>query len=336
MRQEVLKFLGHPKAREIFGILFMALAILLLASLISFDASDPSFFHYRGRLIGPVKNLAGNLGAHLAGDLFELLGISSFLLPIYFFLLGWVIFWRKDLPYWGLKLAGLVLLLVCLSLLSGLLWAEIHLNGFRLDRAGGLLGEGLANLLLPSLGRFGLYLFTLTGLLVSLILLSQRSLPQLVPPRSTGRRRSGGGLPSYGRTARRGSRDLLGARRGPPRGPRRNSRQTVLDLGKRRGTLLPGSRRRGSRKGKKNRREGRRRRGRKRPPLRLMALGRLPYPYSPAPPRERRPPPRKSFPPIPPFWNKSSWISGWRGRLRTYTPVRSSPATNSNPPRESR
>ncbi len=180
MRQEVLKFLGHPKAREIFGILFMALAILLLASLISFDASDPSFFHYRGRLIGPVKNLAGNLGAHLAGDLFELSGISSLLLPFYFFFLGWVIFWRKDLPYWGLKLAGLVLLLVCLSLLSGLLWAEIHLDGFRLDRAGGLLGEGLANLLLPSLGRFGLYLSTLTGLLVSLILLSQRSLPQLV------------------------------------------------------------------------------------------------------------------------------------------------------------
>jgi len=181
MRQEeVRKFLGHPKAREIFGILFMALAILLLASLISFDASDPSFFHYRGHLTGPVKNLGGNLGAHLAGDLFELLGTSSLLLPIYFFLFGWVIFWRKDLPCWGLKLAGLVLLLVCLSLLSGLLWAGIHLNGFRLDRAGGLLGEGLANLLLPSLGRFGLYLSALTGMLVSLILLSQRSLPQLV------------------------------------------------------------------------------------------------------------------------------------------------------------
>jgi len=180
VRQEVLKFLGHPKAREIFGILFMALAILLLASLISFDASDPSFFHYRGNVREPVKNLAGNLGAHLAGDLFELLGISSLLLPIAFFLLGWSILWRKGLPYWGLKLAGLVLLLVCVSLLSGLLWAGIHLNGFRLDRAGGLLGEGLGNLLLPSLGRFGLYLSTLTGMLVSLILLSQRSLPQLV------------------------------------------------------------------------------------------------------------------------------------------------------------
>ena len=141
MRQEVLKVLGHPKAREIFGILFMALAILLLASLISFDASDPSFFHYRGSMTGQVKNLAGNLGAHLAGDLFELLGISSFLLPFTFFLLGWFIFWRKGLPYWGLKLSGLVLFLVCLSLLSSLLWAGIQLNGFRLDRSGGLWGR---------------------------------------------------------------------------------------------------------------------------------------------------------------------------------------------------
>jgi DNA segregation ATPase FtsK/SpoIIIE, S-DNA-T family len=179
MKQAVLKVLGHPKAKEILGVVFMALAVLLLASLISFDASDPSFFHYRGNPKGPVKNLAGNLGAHLSGDLFELLGTSSFLLPFYLFLFGWLVFWRKSPPYWGLKIAGLILILVCLSLLSSLLWAGISLNGFRLERSGGLLGEGLIGLLVPSLGRFGLYLATLTGVVVALILLSQRSLPQL-------------------------------------------------------------------------------------------------------------------------------------------------------------
>ena len=64
MKQAVLKVLGHPKAKEILGVVFMALAVLLLASLISFDASDPSFFHYRGNPKGPVKNLAGNLRRH--------------------------------------------------------------------------------------------------------------------------------------------------------------------------------------------------------------------------------------------------------------------------------
>ena len=178
-REALLKFLGHPKSKEVFGILLMALAILLMASLVSFDASDPSFFHFRGDSLTPVKNLGGRLGSHLAGDLLELIGLCSILLPLALFSLGWIVFRRERVALWGLKLAGLVLLLVCLSLLGNLLWASVHLDGFRLERTGGLMGEGLAGLLLPSLGKFGLYLCTLTGMLIALILLSQQSLPQL-------------------------------------------------------------------------------------------------------------------------------------------------------------
>jgi S-DNA-T family DNA segregation ATPase FtsK/SpoIIIE len=156
----------------------ISLSILLMASLVSFDASDPSYFHFRGDMSTPVKNLGGRLGAHLAGDLFELLGLSSFLLPLTLFFLGWVTFRHQRLHLWGLKLSGLGLLAVCLSLLGSLLWPEIHLLGFHLGRSGGLLGEALSGWLSPSLGRFGLYLATVTGILIALILLSQRPLHQ--------------------------------------------------------------------------------------------------------------------------------------------------------------
>ncbi|HEX9919917.1 MAG TPA: DNA translocase FtsK 4TM domain-containing protein, partial [Candidatus Methylomirabilis sp.] len=112
-REALLKFLGHPKSKEVFGILLMALAILLMASLVSFDASDPSFFHFRGDSLTPVKNLGGRLGSHLAGDLLELIGLCSILLPLALFSLGWIVFRRERVALWGLKLAGLVLLLVC-------------------------------------------------------------------------------------------------------------------------------------------------------------------------------------------------------------------------------
>lgn len=179
LREGVARLLCHPKSREVLGVLLIACSILLMASLVSYNPSDPSFFHYRGQMATPVRNLGGKVGAHLAGDLFELLGLSSFLLPIFLFFLGWVIFRHRGLELWGLKLSGLSLLAISLSVLSSLLWPEVRLLGFHLGRAGGLLGDGLAAWLSPSLGRFGLYLSTLTGLLIAVILLSQRPLHQL-------------------------------------------------------------------------------------------------------------------------------------------------------------
>jgi len=179
LREGVARLLCHPKSREVLGVLLIACSILLMASLVSYNPSDPSFFHYRGQMATPVRNLGGKVGAHLAGDLFELLGLSCFLLPIFLFFLGWVIFRHQGLELWGLKLSGLSLLAISLSVLSSLLWPEVRLLGFHLGRAGGLLGDGLAAWLSPSLGRFGLYLSTLTGLLIAVILLSQRPLHQL-------------------------------------------------------------------------------------------------------------------------------------------------------------
>ncbi|MDH7500576.1 MAG: DNA translocase FtsK 4TM domain-containing protein, partial [candidate division NC10 bacterium] len=179
LKEGAFRFLRHPKFREVLGVLLIACSILLTASLVSYDASDPSFFHYRGNMITPVKNLGGKVGAHLAGDLFELLGLSSFLLPLFFFFLGWIIFRHQVLDLWGLKLCGLFLLVLSCSILTSLLWTEVHLFGLHLGRAGGLLGDGLAGWLSPFLGRFGLYLSTLTALLIAMILLSQHSLHQL-------------------------------------------------------------------------------------------------------------------------------------------------------------
>jgi len=171
--------LSHPKSREVIGVLLISLSILFLASLASFDPADPSFFHFRTAPGGQVKNLGGRVGAHLAGDLLELLGLSSFLLPLILFGLGCAVFRHRNLPLWGLKTAGVALLLLCLSLLASLLWSEVRLYGFHLSRPGGLVGQGLVAWLSPTLGTFGLYLSAATGFLVGLLLLSARSVGEI-------------------------------------------------------------------------------------------------------------------------------------------------------------
>ncbi|NJD68639.1 MAG: hypothetical protein FIA90_08330, partial [candidate division NC10 bacterium] len=60
--------LTHPKSHEVLGILGIALALYLLASLLSYDALDPSFFSSGGGPEHQVRNYGGRWGAELVGD----------------------------------------------------------------------------------------------------------------------------------------------------------------------------------------------------------------------------------------------------------------------------
>ena len=58
-RSSQAQILTHPKAREALGILGIAVAIFLLASLLSYDPIDPSFFHAGGGPDQQVRNYGG-------------------------------------------------------------------------------------------------------------------------------------------------------------------------------------------------------------------------------------------------------------------------------------
>ncbi len=73
---------------------FGALALIVLAALISYDRNDPSFATTGEP--GPVSNLIGPLGAHLSGLLVLLFGAPSFLFPIMIGLAGWVLYQQRD------------------------------------------------------------------------------------------------------------------------------------------------------------------------------------------------------------------------------------------------
>ncbi|MEA3509054.1 MAG: DNA translocase FtsK 4TM domain-containing protein, partial [candidate division NC10 bacterium] len=75
---------------------------------------------------------------------------------------------------------GFFLLLISTCLLVSLLEHENGLPAFRGERPGGFLGELLFTTLRPTLGLFGLYLMTLTGVLLFLVLVSQVSFVGLI------------------------------------------------------------------------------------------------------------------------------------------------------------
>ena len=63
----------HPITREIRGIIFLVIAIILGGSLLSYHPADKLVWNVTGSL-GKAHTLFGTVGAHLAGAIFFLLG----------------------------------------------------------------------------------------------------------------------------------------------------------------------------------------------------------------------------------------------------------------------
>jgi DNA segregation ATPase FtsK/SpoIIIE, S-DNA-T family len=69
---------------------FGALALIVLAALITYDRNDPSFATTGEP--GPIANWIGPLGAHLAGLLVLLFGAPAFLFPVMIGFAGWLLY----------------------------------------------------------------------------------------------------------------------------------------------------------------------------------------------------------------------------------------------------
>jgi S-DNA-T family DNA segregation ATPase FtsK/SpoIIIE len=173
------QILTHPKTHDVLGILGIAVALFLLASLLSYDSLDPSFFNSGGGPGHQVHNYGGRWGAELAGDLLELLGIGALALPFFLVLFSWRFLSVKTTPSVVWKLVGCVLLLASLGLLAQLLVGMGLPGGRTWERPGGFVGEELHRLLSPLVGRVGLPLLGLTTLVLGAVCLSSRPLTSI-------------------------------------------------------------------------------------------------------------------------------------------------------------
>ena len=178
-RSRWAQIVTHPKAQEVLGILGIGLAIFLMASLLSYDPLDPSFFSSGGGPDYQVRNYGGRWGAELASDLLELLGVGALALPFFLVLLSWKRLTAKAIPFVILKLVGFFLLLPSLALLAQLVARAGLSVGPASDRPGGFVGQELHRVLSPLVGRVGLPLLGLTTLALAIVCLTTRPLAGL-------------------------------------------------------------------------------------------------------------------------------------------------------------
>ncbi len=169
---------AHPLKKEIVGLVLLLMAIIFAGSLLSYHPGDRLFWNVTGP-VGKAHNLFGAVGSHLAGVLFDLLGFSSFWLPVTLLAIAFIAFRGRALAS---PLMSVIAILVLLASFSAIL--DLQFPGeviFRRGRmtAGGLVGLHLAGWAEDVLNHFGAYLFLVTVFLVSLMLVTHLSLGRI-------------------------------------------------------------------------------------------------------------------------------------------------------------
>jgi S-DNA-T family DNA segregation ATPase FtsK/SpoIIIE len=164
------------RLNEIKGVILVAVSLIVLASLVSFNPYDLSF--YTSHPNTPPKNLIRTFGAYLAWVLIFFFGkISSYIIPIFLLLLGisWFKQQRPDLRI--PKILGILVLLLSLSSLIGMLNLKNEALGF--SRAG-FFGFIISNFITTYFGRLGGYIVFVTLAILSFALVTEILISSLV------------------------------------------------------------------------------------------------------------------------------------------------------------
>ena len=151
----------EKRLNEIKGVILIALGLIVLASLISFNRYDLSFYTSHPNI--PPKNFIHIFGAYFSGISFFVFGWVSYMVPIFLFLWGLKFVRAEEIRTNVVKLLGLFILMVALG--SFLAMFFISEPTLRFGR-GGIVGLVFSDFLIHYFGRVGAYvLLVMLGLL---------------------------------------------------------------------------------------------------------------------------------------------------------------------------
>lgn len=165
-------------AKEIAGVISLAVAVFVFLSLFSYNPVDPSLTHYvSGKVV--VANYGGLAGSYLSDGMLRVFGITSYLFPVLLALLSFKLFlgggFRMALSpvfgFMGLVFASSALLAARSSAFS---FYGVDLN------AGGLLGKFSLGILYSGLNQIGADIVLVVILLISVMITLNVSLVAFV------------------------------------------------------------------------------------------------------------------------------------------------------------
>ncbi len=145
---------GPERLQEFSLIVVFLAAIFLSVALMTFNAADPSWSQTAWG--GDIANAGGLVGAWLADTLFFVFGSLAYIIPVFVTVTAWVLLRKRDedepldLMLWGTRLLGFAILV-----LTSCGLADINFDDIWYFSSGGILGDVLTSLSLPTLNVLG-------------------------------------------------------------------------------------------------------------------------------------------------------------------------------------
>jgi len=156
--------------REIGGLILIAIALVVLLSILSFEPAD-----MRGA--GPPTNLIGPVGMHLGDLLLYLVGVGVFFFDALLWYLGFMLIVGRLIEWKWSEIGGQLLFVLSGAMLAHLAFVEHTLFG---HMPGGMVGELSAEISRGLLGTVGASILGVSALLLSLMLATDMSLGAVV------------------------------------------------------------------------------------------------------------------------------------------------------------
>jgi DNA segregation ATPase FtsK/SpoIIIE, S-DNA-T family len=160
--------------REVWGVAICLAALLVTISLLTYSPADRSFNTPSGAI--NTHNWSGFVGAYLADLLLQGFGFSSYLLPVFLCVLAFQMF-RANYK----RISYTIILGYGVFLISTGVILSLLIESENAREAGGIVGGFLKEIvLIPLFGRISATLISVFALLLSLMLLTQNSLLDLL------------------------------------------------------------------------------------------------------------------------------------------------------------
>lgn len=156
-----------------YSIIIFTVGIFILISIATFSPNDPPFANYP--VNNPVQNYCGKLGAGISSCLLTCIGMTSYVFALLIGALGVSLFIKKKIEILWVKIFGGLLLIFSISPILGII--ENFANLFTYPHeTGGIIGMIAAFRLTEYLGIPGACILLTMGFLISLMLISNKSL----------------------------------------------------------------------------------------------------------------------------------------------------------------
>jgi S-DNA-T family DNA segregation ATPase FtsK/SpoIIIE len=164
-----------PKRHEFIGIIVLIATVLLILALVSYNSHDSSLnalFYKDGS-----ENLAGRVGAYVSDLLFQVFGLTAFLLIAPLAALSWKLIFGPVIRSPLARFLGLVLFMCSISVFLQMFPIPLRDANFM---PGGVTGVVLSGILLPNLNKTGTLVLVSGTLLLGILASTTLSLQNLL------------------------------------------------------------------------------------------------------------------------------------------------------------